>query len=174
MNFSLADIRTMLRFATRRTGFPVRDEDLEQEIALHAICAFRRLGHVSHPRALLMKIVQDKVHDYWRRRHSFEHLDSVNERLITSAPELEVTIDVRRRLDLLACALTRLPPDKRVLMELFYERELSIPEIARLQNKSVSAIKMELRRSRQALARTVRQLERNRDSVSRNRRNSRL
>ena len=158
MNFSLADIRTLLRVATRRTGFPVRDEDLEQEIALHALCAFRRLGHVSHPRALLMKIVQDKVHDYWRRRHSFEHLDSVNERLISSSPQLEVAIDARRRLDLLDRALTRLPPDKRVLMELFYESELSIPEIAKLQNKSVSAVKMELRRSRQALGRIIRLL----------------
>ena len=158
MNFSLADIRTLLRVATRRTGFPVRDEDLEQEIALHALCAFRRLGHVSHPRALLMKIVQDKVHDYWRRRHSFEHLDSVNERLISSSPQLEVAIDARRRLDLLDRALTRLAPDKRVLMELFYESELSIPEIAKLQNKSVSAVKMELRRSRQALGRIIRLL----------------
>jgi RNA polymerase sigma factor (sigma-70 family) len=158
MNFSLADIRTMLHAATRRTGLPLRDEDLEQEIALNAVSAFRRLGHVSHPRGLLMKIVQDKVRDHWRRRQSFEHLDSVDERLITHSPELEVTIDIRRRLDLLERALTRLPSDKRTLMELFYEHEHSIPEIAKLQNKSVSAVKMELRRSRQALIRIVRVL----------------
>ena len=167
MNFSLADIRTMLRVATRRTGLPVRDEDLEQEIALHALCAFRRLGHVSHPRALLMKIVRDKVHDYWRRRHSFEHLDSVNESLATRSPELEVTIDIRRRLDLLDCALTRMPPHKRILLDLFYEHEISIPEIARLQNKSVSAVKMELRRTRQALARIVRRLATKKSQKSR-------
>ena len=158
MNFSLADIRTMLHAATRRTGLPLRDEDLEQEIALNAVSAFRRLGHVTHPRGLLMKIVQDKVRDHWRRRQSFEHLDSVDERLITHSPELEVTIDIRRRLDLLERALTRLPSDKRTLMELFYEHEHSIPEIAKLQNKSVSAVKMELRRSRQALIRIVRVL----------------
>lgn len=158
MNFSLADIRMMLRAATRRTGLPVSDEDLEQEIALHALSAFRRLGHVTHPRALLMKIVRDKVHDYWRRRHSFEQLDTVSERLTTSSPELEVTIDIRRRLDLLDCALKRLPPDKRILMELFYEHEVSIPKIAKLHNRSVSAVKMELRRSRQTLARTIRLL----------------
>jgi len=158
MNFSLADIRTMLCVATRHTGTPMRDEDLEQEIALHALSAFRRLGHVSHPRALLMKIVHDKVRDHWRRRHPFEHLDSVDERLITQVPELELTIDIRRRLDLLDCALTRLPSHKRILMELFYEHDHSIPEIAKLQNRSVSAVKMELRRSRQTLARLVRML----------------
>src|SRR5205823_110720 len=158
MNFSLADIRTLLHAATRRTGTPVRDEDLEQEIALHAICAFRRLGHVSHPYGLLMKIVNDKVRDHWRRRHWFEHIDSVDERFTSRSPDFEVMIDVRRRLDLLECALTRLPSEKRILMELFYEHEHSIPEIAKLQKRSVSAVKMELRRSRQALARIVRLL----------------
>jgi len=158
MNFSLADIRTMLHAVTRRTGTPFRDEDLEQEIALHAVCAFRRLGHVSHPRGLLMKIVNDKVSDHWRRRHSFEHIDSIDERLITRSPDLEVSIDIRRRLELLGSALTRLPSHKRVLVELFYEHEHSIAEIAKLQNKSVSAVKMELRRSRQALARIVQML----------------
>src|SRR2546430_465631 len=121
MNFSLADIRAMLRIATRHTGTPMRDEDLEQEIALHALSAFRRLGHVSHPRALLMKIVRDKVRDHRRRRHTFEDLDSVDERLMTRSPDLEIRIDIRRRLDLLACALTRLPSKKRTLMDLFYE-----------------------------------------------------
>src|SRR5258706_9473474 len=161
MNFSLADIRTLLHAATRRTGTPVRDEDLEQEIALHAICAFRRLGHVSHPYGLLMKIVHDKVRDHWRRRHSFENLDSIDERFIARSPDLEVKIDIRRRLDLLASALTRLPADKRILVGLFYEHEYSIREIAQLQNKSLSAVKMELRRCRQALARIVRRLATN-------------
>ena len=171
MNFSLADIRTMLRAATRRTGTPLRDEDLEQEIALHALCAFRRLGHVSHPRGLLMKIVHDKVRDHWRQRRSFEHIDSIDERLITRSPDLEVSIDIRRRLDLLDSALSQLPSHKRTLVELFYEHEHSIPEIAKLQNKSVSAVKMELRRSRQALARLVHTLAAKKSRKSRDPRN---
>jgi RNA polymerase sigma-70 factor, ECF subfamily len=158
MNFSLADIRTLLCAATRRTGIPVRDEDLEQEIALHAICAFRRLGHVSHPHGLLMKIVHDKVRDHWRRRHPLAHLDSIDEQVAAISPDPDVTIDVRRRLELLQTALTRLPAHKRILVELFYQHEHSIPEIAKLQNKSISAVKMELQRSRKALGRIVRQL----------------
>lgn len=158
MNLNLADIRTMVHVVTKRTGTPVRDEDLEQEVALHAVTAFRRLGHVSHPRGLLMKIVHDTVRDHWRRRHSFEHIDSVDERFIAKLPEFEDKIDLRRRLDLLERALTFLPPCKRRLMELFYTHDHSIPEIAGLQGKSISAIKMELLRSRQALARIVRLL----------------
>ena len=158
MNFNLTDIRTMLHAATKRTGTPVRDEDLEQEIALHAVSAFRRIGNVTHPRALLMKIVHDAVRDHWRRRHPFEDLDSIDERLLSRAPEFEVQLDLKRRLDLLARALNCLPPDKRALMDLFYNCDCSVSEIARLRSKSVSAVKMELRRSRQALARKVRLL----------------
>jgi RNA polymerase sigma factor (sigma-70 family) len=158
MYFDLADIRTMLHAVTRRTGTPIRDEDLEQEIALHALSAFRRLGHVSHPRGLLMKIVHDEVRTHWRRRHSFTDLDAIDERFIARAPEFEVEIDLRRRLDLLDRALNRLTPDRRRLMDLFYKRGCSISEIAELQSKSVSAVKMELRRSRQALARMIRLL----------------
>jgi RNA polymerase sigma factor (sigma-70 family) len=158
MNFNLADIRTMLHVATKRTGTPLRDEDLEQEVALHALNAFRRLGHVSHPRGLLMKIVHDTVRDHWRRRDSFEDLDSVEERFIARTPEFELQIDRRRRLELLAHAVRSLPPSKRTLTELFYVHGHSVSEIAALQGKSISAIKMELQRSRHALARIVRVL----------------
>jgi RNA polymerase sigma factor (sigma-70 family) len=158
MNFSPADIRTMLFVATSRTGTPVRDEDLEQDIALHAVSAFRRLQHVSHPRGLLMKIVHDAVRDHWRRRQSFATLDSIDERFIARSPEFEFEIDLRRRLALLRRAMNSLPPDRRRLIDLFYSDGHSIPEIARSQGKSISAVKMELRRSRIALARIVRMM----------------
>jgi RNA polymerase sigma-70 factor (ECF subfamily) len=158
MNFNPADIRIMLYAATRRTGTPVRDEDLEQDIALHAVCAFRRLGQVSHPRALLMKIVHDAVRDHWRRRQSFTTLDSIEERFIAKRPEFECEIDLRRRLALLERAMNSLPPHRRHLIDLFYNHDHSVTEIAAIHGKSVSAIKMELRRSRVALARIVRRM----------------
>ena len=155
MNFNLTDIRTMVHVATKRTGTPFRDEDLEQDVALHALAAFRRLGHVAHPRGLLMKIVHDTVRDYWRRRRLSEDLDSVDERFVSEIPDFELDLDLRRRLALLKRALDCLPAHKRTLLELFYNHDRSIPEIAQLRGRSVSAIKMELLRSRQALARIV-------------------
>src|SRR5436190_15809069 len=43
MFFDPAEIRNLIHMATRRTGTPVHDEDLEQDVALHALEAFRRL-----------------------------------------------------------------------------------------------------------------------------------
>jgi RNA polymerase sigma-70 factor (ECF subfamily) len=158
MIFSPAQIRALIHIATSRTGAPVHDEDLEQEVALHALEAFRRLDEVTNPRALLMKIVQDTVRDHWRRRRSSEELDSIDERLIAHAPAFESNLDRDRRLELLRRALDRLPHSKRTLIELFYISGHSIPEIAALQGRSLSAVKMDLARSRRSLARFVRLL----------------
>ena len=79
MIFTPSEIRTLIHVATKRTGTPVRDEDLEQEVALHALEAFRRLNEVTHPRALLVKIVRDTVRDHWRRRRSSEELEGIDD-----------------------------------------------------------------------------------------------
>src|SRR5882762_6954081 len=97
MEINPSDIRAMVHIATKRTGTPVHDEDLEQEIALRAVEAFRRIDRVTHPRALLMKIVHDTVQEHWRHRRSSEDLDSVAERFISQAPTFEYDLDLRRR-----------------------------------------------------------------------------
>ena len=159
MYFDPAEIRTLIHIATKRTGTPVHDEDLEQDIALRALEAFRRLEEVIYPRALLMKIVLDAVRDHWRRRRSCEDLDGLDERFVAHKPSLESDLDRERRIVLLRRALERLPASKRALLELFYVHDHSIPEIARMQERSVSAVKMELTRSRRLVARAIRILE---------------
>ena len=153
MIFSPSDIRTLIHMVTRKTGNPVHDEDLEQDVALHVLEALKRLHHVTHPRALLIKIVQDTVRDYWRRRRPPEDLGNVDERFLSHAPAFESNIDQQRRVELLRRAMSRLPATKRTLLELFYLRDYSIPEIAVMQGRSISAVKMELARSRRFLSR---------------------
>src|SRR5499426_3542961 len=120
MIFNPSDIRTLIHVATKRTGTPVHDEDLEQEVALRALEAFQRLNEVTHPRALLMKIVQDTVRDHWRRKRASEELADIDERFISHVPAFESDLDHERRLELLRSALDRLPAAKRILLELFY------------------------------------------------------
>jgi RNA polymerase sigma factor (sigma-70 family) len=158
MNLDPVEIRALIRAATKHTGTPVHDEDLEQDIALRALEAVQRLDHITHPRALLMKIVRDRVRDHWRRRRLSEDLDGIDQRFIAQVPEFESDLDWRRKIELLRRALDRLPASKRAVIELFYVRDHSIPQIAKMQNRSVSAIKMDLARSRRLLAQIVRAL----------------
>ena len=160
MEINPVEIRAMVYMVTRRTGSPVHDEDLEQQVALHAIEAARRIDHITHPRALLMKIVYDTVREHWRRRQTWtcETIESIDERFVSQVPTFELNIDTERRLGILKRGLEALPNSKRAVLELFYIDEKSISEIAKLHGKSTSAVKMELLRSRQSLGRIVRSL----------------
>jgi RNA polymerase sigma factor (sigma-70 family) len=166
MIFTPSEIRTLIHMATKRTGTPVHDEDLEQEVALHALEAFHRLNEVTHPRALLMKIVKDAVRDHWRRRRTSEELEGIDERFIAHVPALESSLDQQRRVELLRRALNQLPAPKRTLLELFYINDHTIPEIAALQNRSISAVKMELARSRRSLSRIFNSMLNRRNSCN--------
>jgi RNA polymerase sigma factor (sigma-70 family) len=156
MKITPADIRTLVHIETRKTGMPVHDEDLEQDIAVRALEAVNRLRSITHPKALLRKIVHDTVRDHWRRRRPCEELSEIDERFLAHMPELESDVDRRRRVDLLHRAIEQLPVSKRALIELFYIQDLSISQIAGLQQRSVPAVKMDLARSRRSLARIVR------------------
>jgi RNA polymerase sigma factor (sigma-70 family) len=158
MNITPTEIRTLIRFVTRRTGTPIHDEDLEQDVALRALEAARRIEKITHPRALLLKIIRDAVRDHWRRRRPAECIDGIDERFLAHIPQLESDVDSRRRIELLRLAIKQLPATKRKLIESFYIRDRSIGEIADSQRRSVSAVKMELARSRRFLCRIIRSL----------------
>jgi len=153
---SLSFVRSVIRFATLRTGSVVFDEDLEQETFLRILQAIRRMRHVQYPKALVVKIVRDTVADHWRRRRWLENTHSIPERFVAYRPSFEESIDHRRRLRLLHQALSNLSPHQRETIELFYLFEHSIDDIARRLCSSPSAIKMTLLRGRQELRQMVR------------------
>ena len=147
-----ADVRQLIRFATMRTGNAVVDEDLTQEVCMRALDAFRRAGHVRYPKAFLTKIVSDTVRDHWRRRRPTENLESLDERFTCFTPSLEIEIDHRRQMSLLRDSLKRLEAPRRRVIELFYLQGMPVREIAVRENRSLSAVKMDLLRGRQKLA----------------------
>ena len=155
MDIDLSEIRIMVRVATQRTGTPVHDEDLEQDAMLKALQACRRQREIRHPRAFLMKIVRDVVRDHWRRRRNLDELDVVAEIRFAHLPCFEADLDRKRETELLREALLQIGRDKNVTLELFYRENQSIREIARRQNKSASAVKMQLVRARRSLAEIV-------------------
>jgi RNA polymerase sigma factor (sigma-70 family) len=159
MVIDLFEVRAIVRSETKRTGVPLHDEDLEQDATLKAVEAFRRECVVRYPRAFLRKIVGDAVRDHWRRRRVGEDLDTVDEARVSVSPRFEEEMDGRRRVELLRRGLAALDTGRRATLEAFYVEECSVVEIAERQGKSVSAVKMELLRSRRLLAKVVRGLE---------------
>ena len=88
MVIDLFEVRAIVRNETKRTGVPLRDEDLEQDASLKAVEAFRREYEVRYPRAFLRKVVVDAVRDHWRRRWRIsEDLDGVEEHRVATSVE---------------------------------------------------------------------------------------
>jgi RNA polymerase sigma factor (sigma-70 family) len=160
MNIDPSEIQLLVRIAIHRTGRPLHDEDLAQDATLKAVEAFRKQFEIRYPRAFLRKVVSDAVSDYWRRRHSVEDLDGVDEWRLAESPAFEERLDAQRRVDLLRRALSKLEAGKRRTLDLFYMEERSVAEIAQIQNKSISAVKMDLLRARRTLAGIVHSLAR--------------
>jgi RNA polymerase sigma-70 factor (ECF subfamily) len=158
MNIDPCEVRSLVRLVTRRTGWPLHDEDLEQDATLKAVEAFGRQFEVRYPHAFLRKIVSDAVRDHWRRRRPAEALNSISEHRIAESPRFEERLDTERRLELLRQGLAQLDAPKRSMLDLYYEEERTVAEIARMQKKSISAVKMELFRARRLLAEIVRKL----------------
>ena len=158
--FDAADVRELVRQALARTGQPIFDEDLLQEAHLRALDAFQRAQHVEFPRAFLTKVVCDTVCDHWRRAHSARtrssDLDDIDARFIRVQPSFEEDLDRKRRGRVLRQAMLRLTPAQQRLLRLHYEEGLTLVHIARLQRATVSAVKMQLLRTRRHLVQIVR------------------
>lgn len=152
------EIRALIRMVTQRTGPPVHDDDLTQEVTLKVMEACRKQHEIRHPRAFLMKVVRDAVHDYWRRRRVVFDISTIDESRFTQLPHFEADLDRKRQTEFLRRALLQMESSKRTTLELFYESDCSIAEISRILGRSESAIKMELHRTRRVLAAMVRDL----------------
>jgi RNA polymerase sigma-70 factor (ECF subfamily) len=158
MNIDASEIRMLIRMVTQRTGSPVHDDDLTQEVTLKVVEACRKQEEIRYPRAFLMKVVRNAVHDYWRRRRVVFDISTIDESRFAELPNFESELDRRRQTDLLRRALQQMESSKRSTLELFYSSDCSIAEISRIRGKSESAIKTELMRTRRALAEMVRDL----------------
>ena len=158
MNIDASEIRMLIRLVTQRTGSPVYDDDLTQDVTLKVVEACLKQKEIRHPRAFLMKVVRDAVHDYWRHRRVAFDISTIDESRFAELPNFESDLDRRRQTELLRKALLQMESSKRSTLELFYGDDCSIAEIARIQGKSESAIKTELMRTRRALAEIVRDL----------------
>lgn len=148
--------RTLVHSLTRRTGNPLFDEDLIQDVLLRGIVAFRRTASIRSPRAFLSKIARDTVCDYWRRQKPQPlSLDASIGRYALQTSWGEGDIDQARRFSQLHRALSILSSSERELIMRVYFEEQPLGRLSIELGKSRSALKMHLFRSRMKLFRLM-------------------
>ena len=144
-------LRLIRQMVTRANGRV--DQDLEQEVFLRVLEVFRDRTDIRHPRALMYKIVHDRVVDEWRARSRAQSCGPMGPEELPSSStgDIEEGIDEGRRLGRLREAILELGCDIRGPVYLFYVESYSIRTLGRIFGKSPSAIKMALHRGRHRL-----------------------
>lgn len=131
------------------------DADLEQEVFIRVLEAFRRLEDVRSPYGLMRKIARDAVVDSWRTRRVGEDIGQLPELCRAETPRPEERLDRERTIEHLKESILELGCDIRGPVYLFYIEGYSIPTLVRILRKSPSAIKMALHRGRRQLGRML-------------------
>lgn len=139
-------------YAKHMTGSADEAADIVQESLVRAYRSLRRCGDPDRFKGWLFRIVsnQCKTHVTRRKRREKERIDDVAYAL-RSPHEADADAREAELRQQLEDALQELPSDQREALVLKYIQELSIEEMAEMVGASSSALKMRLKRGREAL-----------------------
>jgi RNA polymerase sigma factor (sigma-70 family) len=138
------------RFFSRKIG---RDcEDLIQATFLGCIETMERFRAESTFRTLLFAIAWKRLCRHLRDQGRIaQPIDAEAQPLAQNDPTFGTRLDASRDVELLRTALSRLPMDTRVMLELFYWEAMPVHEIACVMGRPVSTVKTRMRRGRAQL-----------------------
>ena len=158
----IPNLEPLLRFAQRRVQDDGDAEDAVQEACIRAWVAFDDLRDATKVRAWLYRIlrgvISDAIERQDRRRQlvSISRLEDVHESLMGSEPDF-VFSEVAARLDgeMLRTALSMIPEDFAVAVELHDIDGLKYHEIAEIVGVPVGTVMSRMSRGRRLLAATI-------------------
>jgi RNA polymerase sigma-70 factor (ECF subfamily) len=140
------------RFLTRLTGDPATADDLSQEAFLRAWRKLESFDQTKKFSAWLFAIARNVAFDHLRKRRIVVFSELPEE---VDAPDAEPLPDEvyarAESADALAEALAMLPPDRRALVLMHDEEELTFEEIGEVLGKPMNTVKSQYRRALEAL-----------------------
>jgi len=139
-------------YATHMTGHADEAADIVQESLVRAYRSLRRCGDPTRFKGWLFRIVsnQCKTHVTRRKRRKKDRLEDLPEE-IPSSHEADAAARKAELRGQLQTALDQLPADQREALVLKYIQEFSLLEMTELLGASPSALKIRLKRGREAL-----------------------
>jgi RNA polymerase sigma-70 factor (ECF subfamily) len=137
------------RYARRMLGNAQDAEDVLQETFLRAYLALGRYREQDHFRAWLFRILVNQCRSFARGRARRARRQALGEPEASAAPAAgDAQVGLR---DLLQSALERLDGPAREALLLKYGEELAYEDMARVTGASISALKMRVKRARDAV-----------------------
>ena len=148
--------------AVRLLGNPTEAEDVAQTVFLKAFERFHEIGADETAAAWLRTVARNlclnhlsRYRSRWRLFSELRRTSDADEEYEASLPADSTSpgaaLDAAERHEQLEQALRRLPPHQRVPLVLFHFEQASYEEIAVTLGASVSKVKTDIHRGRQAL-----------------------
>lgn len=137
----------LAKFIARKTGEDAAD--LVQQVFLDLLGARRGGTAIEHPRGFLFRVARNALYDRFRQGlRSFDPAVTSLRDLATGAVSRLVRDESVR---LLQEALTTLPLDQQIALELYYWESLPMAQVAEVLEVSKSAVINRVHRARKAL-----------------------
>ena len=143
----------MLAYA-RYMGFgDAQSNDLVQDAFVRSYRQLRRCGDPDRFSGWLFKILSNlcRTAGSKRIRYAEESLQTLGATLISNDPAPDEVAESNRTKEMVRAALDGIPPDQREALVLMYLQGHSVTEIQELTGASRPAVKMRLKRGRDAL-----------------------
>lgn len=148
-------IDKIYRFIYLKVNSQETAEDLTSEVFLRGWESFKQGKEIENIQAFLYQIARNLIVDYYREKAQTQLISTEYQELIDLEADLEEkamrTSDVRR----LKEALANIKEDYREVIVWYYLDGLSVPEIAKIINKSEEAVRVTIHRALNALRATM-------------------
>ena len=134
-------------------------DDLAQRTFMACVDARDRFRGGSSFRTYLFAIARNQLYSFLRRLPRAEHVDFEHTSIADLVPSLTSQLGRARDIERLRLALTTLPAEQQLLLELHYWHELDAEALGEVFEATPGAIRVRLLRARRALRDRMGQLE---------------
>lgn len=161
-------VEKVYRFVYLKVNSKQIAEDITSEVFLKTFRVFQKqkTKKIKNPGAFLFKTAKNMLTDFYRKRSRF-YLSSLEEVKEIKDPNQEVVRKeiVREETNKIIQAMSHLKEDYRDLLIWYYVEDLSIPEIAKITDKSENAVRVSIHRAMNALKKILEEQEENQEKV---------
>ena len=155
-------VEKIYRFVYLKVSSKELAEDITSEVFLKTFQVFKKqkTKKIKNPGAFLFKTAKNILTDFYRKRSRF-YLSSLEEIKEIQDPSQEVVQKeiVREETSKILQAMSHLKEDYRDLLIWYYVEDLSIPEIAKITEKSENAVRVSIHRAMNALKKVLEEEE---------------
>lgn len=162
--------KPIYNFFLRSTGSKEDSEDLTQDLFLNLFNSARRYREIASFKTYIFRIASNMAISFWRKRRGKEIFSLDGDEAegsgfdrFSSGDEPVADLDYAELDRAFKEALSKLPPEMAVAMELRVRNEFSYKEIAEILGKSVSAVESLIFRARKLLLSELRGFRGERD-----------